>query len=89
MPPREWTDDEVKAEIREAVRIAKEDGVYKRITALESRLSGGNSDPANPTGKKPGEGDPPPKGDPKNSAENPPRRGGWWPVREEPTTNAS
>lgn len=80
---REWTDDEVKAEIKEAVRIAKEDGIYTRIRNLESKLSGGSDPTADPSGKKPGEGDPPPKNDPKESGETK-RRGGWWPVREEP-----
>lgn len=80
---REWTDDEVRAEIREAIRIAKEDGIYRRIADLESKLSGRSDPTADPSGKEPGEGDAPPKNPPKESQETK-RRGGWWPVREEP-----
>lgn len=46
---REWTDDEVQAEIDKAVQIVREDKQYKMLSDLHSRGNGNpNSSPNDP-----------------------------------------
>ncbi len=65
---KEWTDDEVQAEINAAVQIVREDKQYKMLSDIHSRNP---SDPANPSGN------PPPPGSNGNPADKK-KKGLFW-----------
>ena len=70
---KEWTDDEIQAQITECVNIVREDRERQNYESLHERF--GKKDP---TEKPPGEGDPPP---PKETSETDPPAGKkslWW-----------
>jgi hypothetical protein len=72
------TEEMVKREIAEAVRILRDDGVHisKTVGTLWEKM---NAPKAEPPKEDPGEGDPPPKKE--KPAEEPPKpekRGLWW-----------
>lgn len=69
------TEEMVKKEIADAVKILREDGVHisKTIGGLFDKLQGKNEPPAP---EPPGEGNPPPKKD--TPAEPPKKSGIWW-----------
>lgn len=68
---KEWTDEEVQAEIREAVRIVAEDREKETYAGLHSKYGPkeGDADP----GKVP----PPPK-EKTEDGEKPKRKSMWW-----------
>lgn len=70
----EWTDDDVRKEIREALKIAREDGIIKRLGQLEEKLTSLITPSSD---DKDTEGKPPPAKDPKPSNEKP-RKSLWW-----------
>lgn len=76
--PKEWNDDEIKAEIAEAVRIAREDGILRSIRDLPNQLreamGSGNPKPDS----EPTEGNPPPPKEPKDSNATPKSKSLWW-----------
>lgn len=75
----DWTDDEVRKEINDAVRIAREDGILKHVRGLAERL---DKLLAGPDGHPPDDttGQPPPPSDPKPSGakDQKKRRSLWW-----------
>lgn len=75
---KEWTDDEVQKEIRDAIAIAREDGILKHVRGLHEKLDKLMT-PENPEGE-PTEGQPPPEGEPKdsNAQDKKQRRSLWW-----------
>jgi hypothetical protein len=69
------TEEMVKKEISEAVRILREDGIHisKTISGLFEKFQG---KPADPPAPEPGAGDPPP---PKPEPGEPVKKSGiWW-----------
>jgi hypothetical protein len=66
---KEWTDEEVSAEIAKAVQIVREDRID---TLIRSRLS------AQPPEKNGTENNPPPSGDGNNPANPGKKKGLWW-----------
>jgi len=75
---REWTDDEVKAEIAAAVRIVAEDRERAEYTRLHEKYKPDpDTDPAG-NGKTP-----PPKKDGDDGEPPKPKRGLWWGVSDE------
>jgi hypothetical protein len=63
---KEWTDEEVQAEIAEAVRIVNEDRERATYKSLHERYGKESTDPPGTPPKKE-EGDPKPEGDKKKS----------------------
>jgi hypothetical protein len=59
MTRKEWTDDEVQAEIREAVRIVNEDRERATYKSLHERYGKESTDPPGTPPKKEGDADPP------------------------------
>ena len=80
---KEWTDDEVQAEIREAVAIVRADRLEKDIRA---RFSPPTNDPPNP-----GNGAPPSGGtNPDNDGKPPKRKGSlFWGTDPDLSSNAN
>lgn len=72
------TEEMVKKEISEAVRILKEDGVHisKTIGSLFEKFQGKPADPSPEPNPEPGAGDPPPPKPEPTPPEQ--RRGLWW-----------
>ncbi len=68
--PKEWTDDEVKAEIAAAIQIVRED---KIDSLIRRRLSPAPNDPNNP-----GTNPPPPGGNNPNPNPSAKRGSLWW-----------
>lgn len=71
---KEWTDEEVQAEIRAAVEIVRADREKARYLELHGKYGQTPTDPPNPSGGT----DPPP---PKNDGGDPPKKGRrslWW-----------
>lgn len=70
--PKDWTDDEIKAAIKEAVDIVHEDRERAQYATLHERF-----------GEKPPEGDgknpPPPKKEEEPPPDPPATRSIWWP----------
>jgi len=75
MPKREWTDDEVKAEIAAAVKIVAED----RERATYAELHGKYGAPVNPEDKGDGKTPPPAKD---KEDDKPPKTSLWWGKQE-------
>ena len=76
------TEEEIRRQISDAVRILKEDGVHVRRhvqALLDERFPKDNppkdDPPKDGPPKDPGEGDPPP---PKDPPENKEKKGLWW-----------
>lgn len=69
---KEWTDEEVRAEIAAAVAIVREDRFEQFV---RSKIG-----PTGSAGGPPGNGDPksPPRGDAKESVTEKKRRSLWW-----------
>jgi len=76
---KEWTDDEVQAEIAEAVRIYGSDHHGARLARIEETLAKrfGNNDTDDGGKDKDTEGKPPPAKDPKDSNATP-KKSIWW-----------
>jgi len=70
---REWTDEEVQAEIAAAVKIVAEDKERAQYLALHERF-GAKPDDSN---QDPGKTPPPAKDDPKPD-DKPKKRSLWW-----------
>ena len=74
---KEWTDEDIQNEIKEAVRIVSEDRDRVRYNELHSRF--GNAEPP-----KPGSGEaPPPKTEDADPAEAKKSKSLWWGEVEE------
>lgn len=65
---REWTDEEVQKEIREAVQIVREDRIDKM---LRTKFGSSSNDPANPPTNPPTSGGNPNPNDKK-------KKSIWW-----------
>ena len=72
---REWTDEEVRAEIAEAVRIVREDQEKATYKSLHEKY-GEKAEP--PDGKKGGKEPPPPKEDGGEPDKPKGKRSLWW-----------
>ena len=79
MPKREWTDEEVQEEIRNAVKIVAEDREKAQYLELHSRFGPKPDDPPADPGKTP----PPAKDTPPKDDDKPKRRSLWWGERTE------
>lgn len=78
-----FSKEEIQAEIRDAVKILKEDGVLAHLKGISEKLAKAfpdtdpNGNPDNGNDPKDGSNNPPPKTDPKPSpAEG--KRSKWW-----------
>lgn len=73
---KEWTDEEVTAEIQQAIKIFREDHVVKSLGELKSLLAkpGSNDDSASGDDTS---GNPPPAKEPKDSTVKP-KKSLWW-----------
>lgn len=80
----EWTDDDVRKEIRDALKIAREDGLVKGLAEVRDMLAKLTAGPDGHTDDNPGDPKPPPAGDPKDSGDKTkkPRRSLWWGEQE-------
>lgn len=66
---KEWTDDEVRAEIAEAIKIVREDR-FEQFVRSKIGPVGGNSEPTEPKA--------PPRGEPKDAPTDKKKRSLWW-----------
>jgi hypothetical protein len=77
-----YTKEEIQAEIREAARILREDGVMTHLRGISEKLAKAFPDGNDDNGNNPdggSEGKPPPKTDPKDSTDqNAKKRSRWW-----------
>ena len=80
-----FTKEEIQAEIREAARILREDGVMTHLKGISDKLAKAfpdadpNGDPNNNGDPKDGPNNPPPKTDPKPSNDQDgKKRSKWW-----------
>lgn len=72
MPKKEWTDEEIQQEIRDAVAIVQEDRERADYTRLHERF-GQSKEPTDPNAPKP-----PPAKDPQDKPKPTGRRSIWW-----------
>lgn len=73
------TEEQIKAQIAEAVRILREDGVHIHKTYAEFQKTLSEDQPESDPDPK--EGDPPPP-KPDKEVKNPERKGLWWGARQ-------